>query len=145
MKMNVGQKIVLLGVLPSIATEFFIYTILAEKITVKHDADKISKISQYISVASGLVHELQKERGATAVYLGSGGTKIKDTMEENRKNTDKAQDPFQQLMKSFDTKQFGSGFSAKIDSIQNQLHDLSSKRNGATSLSITKEDSTQYF
>jgi methyl-accepting chemotaxis protein len=79
------------------------------------------------------------------VYLGSGGTKMKDTMEENRRNTDKALDPFQQLMKSSDTKQFGSEFSAKIDSIQNQFHDLSSKRNGATSLSITKEDSTQYF
>jgi len=145
MKMNVGQKIVLFGVLPSIATAFFIYTILADKIAVKSDAEKITKLSQYLSVASGLVHELQKERGASAVYLGSGGTKMKDIMEENRRNTDKALDPFQQLMKSTDPKQFGSEFSAKIDSIQNQFHDLTSKRNGATSLSITKEDSTQYF
>ncbi len=145
MKMNVGQKIVLFGVLPSIATAFFIYTILADKITVKSDADKIGKLSQYISVASGLVHELQKERGASAVYLGSGGTKMKDIMEENRRSTDKALDPFQQLMKSSDTRQFGSEFSAKVGLIQNQLHDLSSKRNGASSLSLTKEDSTQYF
>ena len=145
MKMNVGQKIVLFGVLPSIATAFFIYVILTDKIAVKSDADKITKLSQYLSVASGLVHELQKERGASAVYLGSGGTKMKDIMEENRHNTDKALDPFQQLMKSSDTKQFGSEFSAKIGLIQNQFHDLSSKRNGATSLSITKDNSTQYF
>ena len=62
MKLNIGQKIVLFGLLPSIATIFFIYTIITEKMQVKAGADRIVKLSQYVVNASGLVHELQKEQ-----------------------------------------------------------------------------------
>ncbi|MBI2472916.1 MAG: nitrate- and nitrite sensing domain-containing protein [Planctomycetes bacterium] len=145
MKLNIGQKILLFGILPSIATIFFIYTILAEKINVRADANKVSELSQYIVNASGLVHELQKERGASAVYVGSGGNKMKDTLEENKQNTDKALAAFRQYMASFETKRYSSGFNQKIISVQDKLRELSSKRTAAAELSIKKEEIVLYY
>ncbi len=41
MKLNIGQKIVLFGLLPSIATIFFIYTFITEKIHIKAGTDRV--------------------------------------------------------------------------------------------------------
>jgi len=145
MKLNIGQKIVLFGLLPSIATIFFIYTIITEKIHVKASADRIVKLSQYVINASGLVHELQKERGASAVYIGSSGNKMKDILDDNKRNTDSVLSSFQQYMASFDAKQYGLEFSQKVYSVQSQLHELSAKRTAVTGLSITKEETIGYY
>ncbi len=145
MKLNIGQKIVLFGLLPSIATIFFIYTIITEKIHVKEGADRIVKLSQYVINASGLVHELQKERGASAVYIGSSGNKMKDILDDNKRNTDTALSSFQQYMASFDAKQYGLEFSQKVYSVQSQLNELSAKRTAVTGLSITKEETISYY
>ena len=145
MKLNIGQKIVLFGLLPSIATIFFIYTIITEKIHVKAGADRIVKLSQYVINACGLVHELQKERGVSAVYIGSGGNKMKDILDDNKRNTDSASSSFQQYMASFDAKQYGLEFSQKVYSVQSQLHELSAKRTAVAGLSLTKEETISYY
>ena len=61
MKLNIGQKIVLFGLLPSIAT-IFSFTQLLRKRCRLRQADRVVKLSQYVINSSGLVHELQKER-----------------------------------------------------------------------------------
>ena len=66
MKLNIGQKNCIVWTASIYCNNFFIYTIITEKMHVKAGADRIVKLSQYVINASGLVHELQKERGASA-------------------------------------------------------------------------------
>lgn len=145
MKLTFNKKLLLIGILPSIVILFFVYTIATEKIGIKTNADKINKLCQYIAHASELVHELQKERGASAGYVGSGGNKMKDILAENKRNTDKALASFQQYMALFDTKQYGAEFSEKIISTINQLNDLTTKRTAVAGLTITKEETVRYY
>lgn len=49
---------------------------------------KINKITQVSTLASKLVHELQKERGLTAGYLASGKQKFVTELREQRQATD---------------------------------------------------------
>src|SRR3989304_5975916 len=100
MKLTLNKKIMLIGIIPLFAICFFIYTIVVEKIGVKTNADNISRLCQYIVTASELVHELQKERGTSGVYIGSGGNKMKDVLGDYKRNTDKALASLQQFMAS---------------------------------------------
>ena len=68
MKFTLNKKLLLIGILSSVAILFFVYTIATEKIGIKVNADRIGKLCQYIANASELVHELQKERGASAAF-----------------------------------------------------------------------------
>ncbi|MFN3532376.1 MAG: methyl-accepting chemotaxis protein [Candidatus Brocadia sp.] len=145
MKFTLNKKLLLIGILPSIAIIFFVYTIATEKIGIKIKADKIGKLCQYIVNASELVHELQKERGASAAYVGSGGNKMKDILVENKRNTDRTLASFQQYITSFDTKQFGTEFTEKISSTLNQLNELTAKRTAVVGLSISKEEAVRYY
>lgn len=135
----------MLGVLPSLATMFFLYAIIGDKIRIKSNADTVCELSQYSINASNLVHELQKERGSSAVYIASGGTKMKNDLEDNKRETDKALAAFQQFMQSFDANRYGSELSSKVNSAVTQLNELHSKRNAVVSLSIQKDEATRFY
>ena len=145
MKWTIGRKIILLGIIPSLAVVFFLYVILAEKISVKTSANNIGELSQYIINASRLVHNLQKERGASAVYIGSGGKEMRSELQNIRRDTDETLAALQNFVKSFDTKQYGSGFDSKVNSAMSQLNDLSSKRITISALSIDKGKAVGYY
>ena len=145
MKWTIGKKIIMLGIIPSLVVFFFLYIILAEKFSVKAVANNISELSQYTVTASELLHNLQKERGASAVHIGSGGKEMKSELDNIRRDTDKTLSALQNFLKSFDTKQYGSGFDLKVNSAMNQLNDLSSKRSAVSALSIDKGKAVGYY
>ncbi len=149
MKWTVSKKIILIGAVPSLATIFFLYTILEEKVSTRASTrvsvNMVNELSQYIVNASRLVHDLQKERGASAVYISSGGNEMKSDLEDIRRDTDKTLASLQHFTESLDAKRYGSEFSSKLNSAMNQLNDLYSKRNAVTALSITKGESTRYY
>ncbi|MDR4509481.1 MAG: methyl-accepting chemotaxis protein [Candidatus Brocadiaceae bacterium] len=143
--MTIGQKIMLFGILPSIATAFFIYVVLADKLSIKGDADKISVLSQYITTASALVHELQKERGASAIYAVSGGAKMGDILSDQKQNTNKALAALRSFLESFHANQYGTEFGIKVHAAKVLLDSLASKRDAITALSISKSDAVLYY
>jgi methyl-accepting chemotaxis protein len=145
MKWTIGKRIIVLGIIPSLAVIFFLYAILAEKISVKSKANNVSELSQYVINASRLVHNIQKERGASAVHIGSGGKEMKTELENIKRETDNALASLQDFMASFDAKRYGSGFSSNVNSALNQLGELSSRRSAVVSLSVSKGDATRYY
>ena len=56
--------------------------ILAEKFVAK----KVNDLCHYVVIASDVVHELQKERGASAVYIGSKGGEMRVELENIKKS-----------------------------------------------------------
>ncbi len=145
MKWTIGKKIILLGIIPSVAVAFFLYVILEEKFNVKASAKNTGELSQYIINASKLVHNLQKERGASAVYIGSDGKEMRSELQNIKRDTDKTLASLQDFLKTFDVKKYGSGFDSKVDSALNQLNDISSKRSAVSALSIDKGKAVGYY
>jgi methyl-accepting chemotaxis protein len=131
--------------IPLIAVAFFLYVIIAEKLSVRADANRVGELSQYTITASKLLHNLQKERGASAVHIGSGGKEMKEELENIRRDTDETLAALQNFMKSFDTKLYGSGFDSKVGSALSRLNDISSKRSAVSALSIDKGKAVGYY
>ena len=57
-------------------------------VSVKNEMSAIAPLTKLSVVYSELVHELQKERGMTAGYLGSQGSKFGNKLKIQRQNTD---------------------------------------------------------
>ena len=83
--MKISSKLILLTAIPLLA--FLAISILYTKISID-ESDIVAKMSEntklFIAI-SDLVHELQKERGRTSIYL-SGGSQ--DDMNSQRKLSD---------------------------------------------------------
>ena len=52
------------------------------------EGGRIAAVSEVAVASSALVHELQKERGLSAGFIGSQGAKFRDELEKQRKDTD---------------------------------------------------------
>jgi len=73
---------------------------LVKELTSLHDMTELS-----IRI-SALVHETQKERGATAGYLGSNGENFVTELNAQQKNTDKKVAEFDAFFTKFDLSNF---------------------------------------
>ena len=86
--MNIKTK---LNIITGIVVTFAVIIIATTTITAIDDraninqAFELNELSQKLSL---LIHETQKERGASAGFLGSKGTKFVDIMPKQRINTD---------------------------------------------------------
>ena len=92
-----------------------------------------------------LVHELQKERGATAGFLGSKGKKFTTILPTQRKNTNKKIEALRFAMSSIDLDDLNSAFTSKLKASLSKLQKITNIRDRVSSLSISKKEAIRYY
>ncbi len=83
------NKIFILLSLPLIGFLWLSISTISVNVSMKNEMTKLAEVTELSTVYSNLVHELQKERGATAGYIGSKGTKFGEILKTQRTATDK--------------------------------------------------------
>ena len=92
-----------------------------------------------------VAHELQRERGRSAVFIGSKGSKFADELTAQQQQTDTQTRRLDELLSGFSTSALGADFVAALDAAVKALAELPAKRTSIRSLSIAGPDSTAYF
>ena len=104
------------------------------------------KILSAIAVkASAVVHETQKERGASALFIGSGGKEFGSELSSQRADTDKKITDLQAFLKGFDNNKFGVEFKSSMDRGLNNLDMIRGKRDSASALSVSAVEIIDYY
>ena len=86
--MSVKNKLIMNISLPIIALISVSLIVIFDKIDENAKYAEFDTITNLSVKVSSLVHETQKERGATAGYLGSGGKKFSQTLSSQQNSTD---------------------------------------------------------
>lgn len=100
------------------------------------------KLSSHIS---NLVHELQKERGMTAGFLGSKGVKFKDLLPRQRELTNKKIETLKYYLKNMDLHKYEKDYNKLIKKAINSLNKLQTKRELISALNISGKDAISYY
>ena len=82
------KKIALLLILPMTGFLWLSISTILQSISTTKEMSVLSQLTQLSVVYSELVHELQKERGMTAGYIGSQGATFANKLNQQRKQTD---------------------------------------------------------
>ena len=102
----------------------------------------LSILSKHIS---NLVHELQKERGASAGFLGSKGKKFRNKLAAQRRDTDVRKATLDSYLKKFDLKKFNPTLTDKINRAMTQLSRLDDERRAISSQQRTTKEAVRYY
>ena len=102
----------------------------------------LSILSKHIS---NLVHELQKERGASAGFLGSKGQKFRDKLSSQRRETDAKRTTLNNYLKKFDLKKFNPTLADKINQAMTNLSRLEDERRAISSQQRTTKEAVRYY
>jgi methyl-accepting chemotaxis protein len=98
--LNIKNKLILLSVI--VFSVIFIYSIMisVDAYSKYKNDSKANSIIQLSVKLSSVLHELQKERGASAGYLGSGGKKFANILPAQQRETDKKIKELREFCKS---------------------------------------------
>ena len=94
---------------------------------------------------SDLVHEQQKERGATAVFIGSGGARFSTELQAQRLETDKKRAALEEFLANFESANHGTSFSESLSTLLRELNKMEEVRKAVTSFSISLPEAVGYY
>jgi len=133
-------SLVILGISAFLCTQM-IYTGIQES----KNMNRLEELVGLSSQISLLVHETQKERGASAGFIGSRGKKFKDKIPAQRKLTDTQLANYMQFIQNIDYSQYPKSFKNTINNIKVILEKLPSIRTKVDTLSISVADEVAYY
>jgi len=85
--MSIKAKLMLMVIIPLIALSIIAGSSILKNIKRASSFEDLSQVVILSTKVSALVHETQKERGATAGFIGSKGKKFADTLPSQRNLT----------------------------------------------------------
>jgi len=140
--LSIRAKLVLLTLLPLIGFICFAGHDLTRTYDEKIQLEETLILTKAAAVNSFLVHELQKERGASAGYLSSKGKKFKDIMIAQRASTDQKQQALQRFINNNKTI---PALNALFIDISQQLNKLLTIRKRIDDFTISTADEVAFY
>ena len=143
--LSIKFKMALLVSIPALA----IFTLLSINIFKNYtDVNELSKIEQATILAtkiSAMVHNTQKERGASAGYVGSKGKKFVSTMPNIRKDTDATRAEMEAFYRDMDFSVYPQEMQNQMNDAMSRLSKLDSVRSNISSLNYNVPQTVGYY
>ena len=143
--MKIGSRILLALTLPILGLIFFSATVTWEKRVVFSQMGALQELATLAPTISAVVHELQKERGTSAVYIGSKGQTFSAELSAQHQDTDLAMSTLNDTLAAFDVGAFGEGLSAKVQTAKSDLAKLNATRDGVKSITLGVPQMAGYY
>jgi len=142
--LTIKAKLVILSLIPILVLG---YLTVQQTITGYETKQKLENTTQLVELSkkiSLMIHETQKERGASAGFIGSNGEKFKDILPKQRELTDKRVKEFKAYIKTLNTEYFKEVIK-KIDITLKYLSKLDNIRKRVSSLTISLKDAVSFY
>ena len=140
--LSLKQKLLMVVLPPLFACFLYGALFLIEKYEYRQDLQLVVQLSELAVTNSNLVHELQKERGMSAGFIGSAGKAFAGKIPSQRQLTDTQLKLYQSFI---DNSSLPETFAPKLREISTQLGQLQQIRTKVDSLSISVADEVAYY
>ncbi|WP_454440403.1 methyl-accepting chemotaxis protein [Vibrio bathopelagicus] len=141
--MSFKQKIVALLILPILGFLWLSVSAISKGVETTSEMSSLNQLTRLSVVYSELVHELQKERGMTAGFIGSQGTKFVGELRSQRTNADSRRDQRNEYWQTADITL--PQITRLNTEISNSLNQLSSIRSRVDSQFIPLSEALGYY
>lgn len=143
--MKISRTIMLLVTVPMAAALIFASLLIVEEIKHNKDLGNLTGLTDLSVKVSNLVHEQQKERGATAVFMTSQGAKFQKELTAQRVNTDLKRKELKDFLTGFEPGAYDATFKTKFEAVLATLAKMDGIRSSVDALSISGPDAIGYY
>lgn len=144
-RISIRGKLALMLLLPLAIAIYFLGSTLIGSWRMSEAMERVQLLAEVSVDASNLVHELQKERGLTAGFLGAKGQRLGDKLSGQRSKVDQRLQDYYKRLETLDRNLLWPAINDQFDMIEQRLNNLGALRNQVSSLDIaTKKAIGQY-
>lgn len=143
--MKLGHKLALMVFLPVAVMMGFAAVQSTTAFSQRQTTAQLQSMTELSVYASNLVHELQKERGMTAGFIGSKGAKFAKELPQQRRSTGEKMAALEAFLKDFDAEAMGDELNKGLQGGLDRLAMIDQKRSAIDSLSLPLGDALAYY
>ncbi len=144
-EVKMKYKLALLLILPVCVMLYFSIMGALEKRMLSKEMAKLESLSELAVNMSKLVHETQKERGASALYIGSKGKEFAGELRDQRQVTDQKILELKNVLNGINLKQYGAKIGIPLERALYFAAMIKEKRERIDALGITIEEEIEYY
>jgi methyl-accepting chemotaxis protein len=119
--------------------------LIVDRRTTASEMELLGKLGNLAPQLSAVVHEMQKERGMSAGFIASKGSKFKSEIPTQRTHTDDKYENLEIFLKSFPVSDFGAELATRIRNAKTAMSKLASTRNNIQSLQLSVPQMAGYY
>jgi methyl-accepting chemotaxis protein len=142
---SIRSRILVALLIPSIALLGFAALLIRDRLSDLRQADIMQDLTGYAVAASSFMHELQKERGSSALFLGSGGTQFGTELQDQRRQTDAAADRLAAVLTPERMQNFGAALVNAATQGREAIARLGEVRRGVDTQSLPATQSFAFY
>lgn len=132
----IGLRIAVTLLLPVLCLVFFAGAMVLERRAVMAEMAALERLAAVASDISAVVHELQKERGASAGFISAKGGAFASPLDAQRRETDAAIGRLRDTLAAFDAKAYGADFVRRLEAQRSRLGELAGVRTKVSDFSM---------
>ncbi|MBF0287024.1 MAG: nitrate- and nitrite sensing domain-containing protein [SAR324 cluster bacterium] len=141
--LNISQKLILIIAIPIIVISYFTITGLVEKFHFVDHLDDLEKLTKLATLSGELVHEVQKERGLTAGFIGGDGKKFQEALLKQRVMVNQKHQNLMNFVNQFNHQ--ASEVKFGLEEVLELLRQMENKRNAITKLELSLNEALGYY
>lgn len=139
------SKVVLVAAIPFLVLLLCLSGSIFSKFQTARRMAQITDLENLTAKIRLLVHETQKERGATGVFMGSQGAKFSSELVAQRALTDTRRKELKELVASFEFKNHKSALKEDLDAALRLMEEINTYRTQASALSIPTGEALKLY
>ncbi|MBO6826553.1 MAG: nitrate- and nitrite sensing domain-containing protein [Sneathiella sp.] len=145
-RLGIGQRLIAIALIPLLFCLIFAEEYFQTSFSKVQQYQQLNQLLSITPKANDLIHELQKERGRSAGFIGSKGASApKDALTNQRKSTDQKIGEYRDLIKGLDDPLILDRTKDIRENIETQLSELSAYRDRVDRLELTVPQMAKYY
>lgn len=142
---SISRKLVTMLLIPLLGLIGLGSMLAWERLADMRANDRMGRLLQLSVQIGSLVHDLQKERGTTALYIGSGGRQYRDEVMQARAQCDARVSALEAACSELDPAAYGPRFESAIRRTKKAIAELAKQREAASALATAVPDHLAYY
>lgn len=119
--------------------------VVVDKSSTVSGMSELQEMASFAPTVSAVVHELQKERGASAVYIGSKGSRFADVLASQKTDTNGKLGELETTLASFDAESYGGNLNSRLTTSLGALSELKTIRGNVKRFDFTTPQMAKYY
>ena len=144
-KLSIKTKVILIVFMSLLMAFYFVSKELVVHFKFEKTKQKLITLINLSEDLSSLIHETQKERGASAGYLGSHGKKFSKILLNQRELTDEKIKIFEKDIKKLDFSKFPPELKNEVNQLMEYINKLPTIRNEVTNFEINVPEEVKFY
>jgi len=144
MNISVKTRILMVGLIPLVIALWFMGLVIIENFTLMNKLNSLEPTTHLDTYIGAYIHEIQKERGASGVFLGSKGKRFRTELLAQRQKSDQKWQSLETFLNDFE-RNYGHQFSQKLEQAIKKSHDLSSLRQQIDAMAIKAPEALGHY